>query len=97
VTRHQLGDTIEALAERTDVRAQAKHKVAESNAYISKKKDELLAKARETSPQSLVSAVQHAARTARENPLELATISAFALGVVIGRRSKRLPEAQDPS
>jgi hypothetical protein len=31
-------------------------------------------------PERLVSAVQHAAHQARENPLELATVSAFALG-----------------
>jgi len=86
-TRQELGDTIEALAEETDVRAHAKRKMEESNAYISKKKDDVLAKAKETSPQSLVSAVQHAAHKARENPLELATISAFALGFVVGRRS----------
>ena len=70
------------------MRAQATHKMEDSNAYISKKKDDLLAKARENSPQSLVSAVQHVAHKARENPLELATISAFALGFVVGRRSK---------
>ena len=93
-TRQELGDTIEALAEKTDVRAQAKHKMEESNAYISKKKDDLLgrkddllAKARETSPESLVSAVRHAAHKAREHPIALAAVSAFALGFVVGRRS----------
>jgi Protein of unknown function (DUF3618) len=97
-TRQELGDTIEALAERTDVRAQAKHKMAESNAYVTKKKDELLAKTRDTSPKSLVSAVHHVAHKARENPIELAAIGAFASGVVVGRRSKsRLIEAQDAS
>jgi ElaB/YqjD/DUF883 family membrane-anchored ribosome-binding protein len=87
-TRQELGDTIEALAEKTDLRAHAKHTMEESNAYVSKKKDDLLAKARETSPQSLVSAVRHAANKARENPVELAAISAFALGFVVGRRSR---------
>ena len=103
-TRQELGDTIEALAEKTDVRAQAKHKIEESNAYISRRKDDLfgkkdglLAKARETSPESLVSAVQHAAHKARESPLELAAISAFALGFVVGRRSKCSSEGQDSS
>jgi len=94
-TRQELGDTIEALAEKTDARAQAKHAVEESNAYVSKKKealvgkkDDLLAKARETSPESLVSAVRHAAHKAREHPIALAAVSAFALGFVVGRRSK---------
>jgi len=96
-TRQELGDTIQALAEETDVRAHAKRKMEESNAYVSKKKDDLLAKAKETSPQSLVSAVQHAAHKARENPIELATISAFALGFVVGRRSSCYRRSRDPS
>jgi len=86
-TRQELGDTIEALAEKTDVRAQAKHKIEACNAYLSKKKDDFRTKAKETSPESLVSAVQHAGHKARENPIELAAISAFALGFVVGRRS----------
>jgi Protein of unknown function (DUF3618) len=103
-TRRELGDTIEALAEKTDVRTQAKHKIEESNAYISKKKgdllgrkDELLAQARATSPQSLLSGVQHAARKARENPIELAAVSAFVLGFVVGRRSSCSTRSPDAS
>jgi uncharacterized protein YeaO (DUF488 family) len=103
-TRQELGDTIQALAEKTDVRAQAKHKLEESNAYVSKKKDDLLgkkddllAKARETSPESLVSAVHHAAHKARQNPIELAAVSAFALGFVVGRRAKCPTRRSRPS
>jgi hypothetical protein len=96
-TRQELGDTIEALAEKSDLRAHAKHKMEESNAYVSKKKDDLFAKARKTSPHSLVLAVQHAAHKARENPVELAAISAFALGFVVGRRSKCSARSSDPS
>jgi Protein of unknown function (DUF3618) len=102
-TRQELGDTIEALAEKTDVRAQAKHKMVASHAYVIKKKDhlvgkkgDLLAKAKETSPESLASAVGHAGHTARENPIELAAISAFALGFMIGRRSKRSSRRSKP-
>ncbi len=66
-TRQQLGDTIEALAERTDLRAQAKHKLDETKAYISKKKDDLLAKKEyplmeRPSPASVASAANQAAR-----------------------------------
>jgi len=53
------------------------------------RKDDLLAKARETSPESLVSAVQHAGHKARENPIELAAISAFALGFVVAATPTR--------
>jgi hypothetical protein len=95
-TRQELGDTIEALAEKTDLRAQAKHKIEETKAYVSQKKDDLfgkqedlLRKATEASPESAVSAVNQAAQKARENPVPLAAISAFALGWAVGRRSRR--------
>ena len=91
-TRQQLGDTIEALAERTDLRAQAKHKLDETKAYVSKKKDDLLAKKEdltERSPESVVSAVNQAAQKAREHPVPLTAISAFALGWAVGRWSRR--------
>ena len=95
-TRQQLGDTIEALAERTDLRAQAKHKLEQTKASVSKKKDDLLrkkedllAKATEASPESVVSAANQAAQKARENPVPLTAISAFALGWAVGQRSRR--------
>jgi Protein of unknown function (DUF3618) len=96
-TRQELGETIEALAERTDVRAHAKRVMEESHAYISKKTDDLLAKVRETSPESLVSAAHHAAGKARDNPIELAAISAGAIGFVAGRRSRCSTRTSTPS
>jgi len=94
--RQELGDTIEALAEKTDLRAQAKHKLAETKAYVSEKKNDflrkkadLLRKATEGSPKSVLSAANQAAQKARENPVPLAAISAFALGWAVGRRSRR--------
>jgi len=95
-TRQELGDTIEALAEKTDLRAQAKHKLEKTKAYASEKKDDLLAKeenllgkATEASPDSVASAANQAAQKARKNPVPLAAIGAFALGWAVGRRSRR--------
>ena len=95
-TRHELGDTIEALAEKTDLRAQAKHKLEKTKAYITEKKDDLLGKedslgkATEASPpESAASAAEQATQKARKNAIALAAISAFALGLTVGRRSRR--------
>ena len=94
-TRQELGDTIEALAEKTDLRAQAKHKLERTKAYVSEKKGEFLGKeqdsfgkATETSPDSAASA-DNQAKKARKNPVPLAAITAFALGWAVGRRSRR--------
>lgn len=84
-TRQELGDTIEALAEKTDVKAQAQHKLEETKASIAEKKDELLGMARQVSPESAVSVANQASQKARENPVPLALIGAFALGFVLGR------------
>ena len=95
-TRQQLGDTIEALAEKTDLRAQAKHKLEKTKAYVSEKKEDLLGKATRGSPKSVVSAANQAAQKARENPVPLAAISAFALGWAVGQRSRRRSQTSRP-
>ena len=79
-TREELGDTVEALAAKTDVKAQTKRKVDETKASIADKKADLLGKARGASPDAAVSAASGAGQKARENPLPVAVAGAFALG-----------------
>jgi ElaB/YqjD/DUF883 family membrane-anchored ribosome-binding protein len=88
-TREQLGNTVEALTAKTDVKAQAQQKVEETKAAVSEKKDELFGKAREASPESASSAASTAAAQARENPLPVAAVGAFVVGVLFGRVTKR--------
>ena len=87
-TREELGDTVEALAAKTDVKAQAKRKVEETKARVAGKKEEMLGKAREASPDGAVSAAAGAGQKARENPLPVAVAGAFALGFLAGRLTK---------
>ncbi len=88
-TRTELGDTVEALAQKADVKAQAKRKVQETKASVADRKDELLGKATEVSPDTAVSVAAQASHKARANPLPLAALSAFAAGFVAGRLSRR--------
>jgi hypothetical protein len=88
-TRRELGDTVEALAEKTDVKAQAKRKVQETKATVAEKKEELLGKAKEASPEGAASAAWGVSQKARENPLPMAALGAFAAGFVAGRITKR--------
>ena len=85
-TRRELGDTVEALAEKTDVKAQTRRKLAQAKAAASDKRDELVGKAREASPQT-VSIMSQTPRTAREHPIPLAIVGALAVGYLMGRRS----------
>lgn len=88
-TREELGETIEALAQKADVKAQAKHRIEDTKASMAEKKDELLGKAREASPDSAASAAAQASEKARRNPLPLAVAGAFSAGFLLGRVTKR--------
>ena len=87
-TREELGDTVEALAQKADVKAQAKQKIDETTASIAQKREQLLGKAKEASPDSAATAATQASQKARENPLPLAAAAAFAFGFLAGRVTK---------
>jgi ElaB/YqjD/DUF883 family membrane-anchored ribosome-binding protein len=88
-TREQLGDTVEALAKKADVKAQAKQKLEDTKSSVSDKKEELLGKAKEASPEGAVSAASQASQTVRQNPMPLALAGAFAAGFLTGRVFRR--------
>jgi ElaB/YqjD/DUF883 family membrane-anchored ribosome-binding protein len=83
-TREQLGETVEALAEKADVKHQAKLKVDETKQRFSRKAEDAKAKVSSASPDQAKSAASGAASTARRKPLPFAVAGAFAAGVVIG-------------
>jgi ElaB/YqjD/DUF883 family membrane-anchored ribosome-binding protein len=88
-TREELGDTVEALAEKTDVKAQTKRKLDDTKASVMEKKNELLENARQASPEGAVSAASEVTQKARQNPLPLAIAGAFAVGFLAGRITSR--------
>jgi ElaB/YqjD/DUF883 family membrane-anchored ribosome-binding protein len=88
-TRQEMGDTVEELAEKTDVKAQAKRKAQETKASVMDKADELRSKATLASPATATSAVSQATDKARQNPVPAAAAGAFLLGVVVGRLRRR--------
>ena len=88
-TRREMGDTVEALAAKADVKARVKEKVTSTKESASNKKDELLGKARETSPDTVTSGASQATQKAKENPLPVAAVGAFVGGFLLGRLTKR--------
>jgi hypothetical protein len=88
-TREELGDTVAALAEKTDVKSQAQKKVAEVKQTVEAKRAELMGKARQSSPEGASSAAATVKEKARENPLPVAVAGAFVAGLVVGRMLKR--------
>jgi hypothetical protein len=88
-TRQDLGDTVAALAEKTDVKTRAKEKVAEVKSTVNVKKTELMGRARESSPEGASSAATQVKTKAQQNPVPTAALAAFVGGWLFGRITKR--------
>jgi Protein of unknown function (DUF3618) len=99
-TRAELGDTVAALAQKTDVKAQAKHAVGDAKETVSgkisdiretatAKKDDFVASAQEATPESASEAGQRASTFAKQNRVALIALGAFGLGLVIGKARAR--------
>jgi ElaB/YqjD/DUF883 family membrane-anchored ribosome-binding protein len=88
-TREELGDTVEALARKADVRAQAQHKIEDVKASVSDKRAQLRDSAKEVAPDSAANAAAQVTQTAKDNPIPAAALGAFAAGFLAGRLSRR--------
>jgi ElaB/YqjD/DUF883 family membrane-anchored ribosome-binding protein len=90
-TRAELGDTVEALAEKTDVKGQAKQRIAEIKGNVQHKREELTTKAKHATPESARQGGQQIAAKVRENPapvaLGVAALAGYVLWRLAGRRS----------
>ena len=83
-TREELGDTVEALAAKTDVKGRAKAKAAETKEAVTEKLHSVGDSAREATPDSAQAGAQQAAQAVKENPEYAALAGAFVAGVVAG-------------
>jgi Protein of unknown function (DUF3618) len=88
-TREQMGETVEALAAKADVKTRAKEKVADVKESVSARTDDALHRVKETSPDSAVSAAGQLSEKAGQNPVPLAAVGAFVAGFLAGRISGR--------
>jgi ElaB/YqjD/DUF883 family membrane-anchored ribosome-binding protein len=88
-TRAEVGDTVEALAAKTDVKAQAKAKVADIKGNVRRRGEVLKARARSSTPDGAQQGGQQAVAKVRENPAPFAVGGAILLGFVLGRLTGR--------
>jgi ElaB/YqjD/DUF883 family membrane-anchored ribosome-binding protein len=87
-TREELGDTVAAMAEKTDVKQQARAKAEELKAQASARAKELSDRAKEAAPDSPGEGMERAQRLAQEKPA-VAIGAAFLAGMVFGRLLSR--------
>lgn len=88
-TRAEVGDTVEALAAKTDVKAQAKAKVEEIKSNVRQRGEVLKARAQSTTPENAQQGGQQAVAKVRENPAPFAIGGAVLLGFLLGRLTGR--------
>lgn len=89
LTRQELGDTVAALADKTDVKARAKERVAEVKHTVAEKREHVMGRARESSPDGATSAAVQIKDKAQQNPLPVAALAAFVGGFLAGRITGR--------
>ncbi len=88
-TREQVGDTVEALTAKTDVKAQARERLDEIKGNIHAKADQAKAKAQSSTPESAQQGGQQLVTKVRENPTPLMLGGAVLVAFLIGRRTAR--------
>jgi Protein of unknown function (DUF3618) len=93
-TRAELGETVEALVAKTDVKGQAKQAVTDAKATVAAKaadvketvtgkKDDVTAAVQETAPGSVGETGRRAVALAQDNRPALTAVAIFALGLLI--------------
>jgi ElaB/YqjD/DUF883 family membrane-anchored ribosome-binding protein len=83
-TRDQLGDTVEQLAAKTDVKAQAKSRLSDLKDTAQAKTDQFVSKAKEATPESASAGAQQLSSTVSEKPFPFAIGGTLAIGLLIG-------------
>jgi hypothetical protein len=84
-TRREVADTAAALAEKADVKAQARAKVDEIKGRVSDKAEETVGKAKQAAPDSAGGAASTVSVQARQNKLPLIIAGAALAGFLLGR------------
>ena len=86
-TREELGDTVEALGAKSDVKGQAKAKVEEVKGNVKESVSDFGAKAKEATPASAASSGEQLIAKVKANPAPVALAGALLLGYLIGKRA----------
>ena len=88
-TRAELGETVAAVAERTDVKHRAQTKASELREQATGKARELGGKAKTAAPDSAGEGARQAKELARRNPVPLALAGTFLAGFVLAKLTTR--------
>ena len=85
-TRQEVGDTVAALAEKTDVKAQVRNKVAGAKERVQQKRDDITPRGDGSAGGSGGQALSSVVAKVRARPLPFAVLAAAVVGFLFGRR-----------
>jgi hypothetical protein len=99
-TREEMGETVAAVADKADVKKQAKAKVAgvkenvgaktgQAKEKVTETKESVAGKAQEATPESAGAGVEQARQFAQQNPVPLAIAGAFVAGFAVAKLLSR--------
>ena len=88
-TRGEVGDTVAALAEKSDVKAHARRRIEGIKADARQRGERLKTRARDSSPEGARQGAEQLVAKARENPAPVAIGGAVLLGFLLGRITGR--------
>jgi ElaB/YqjD/DUF883 family membrane-anchored ribosome-binding protein len=88
-TREEVGDTVEALAAKSDVKAQARERVEEVKGNVRAKADQVKDRVRSSTPESAQQGGARAIEAVRSNPAPFVLIGAVVVAFLVGRRTGR--------
>lgn len=88
-TREEVGDTVEALAEKTDVKRQVQQQVDDIKTRLGRRRQELSAKAKRATPDGAQEGGQQVVTKVKENPAPVALAGALVVGYLLGRQGGR--------
>jgi ElaB/YqjD/DUF883 family membrane-anchored ribosome-binding protein len=84
-TRQEVGDTVEALAAKTDVKGQAKQRIDNIKGNVRQRGQTLKARAQSTTPETAQQGGQQVVAKVRQNPAPFAIGGAILAGFLLGR------------
>jgi ElaB/YqjD/DUF883 family membrane-anchored ribosome-binding protein len=83
-TREELGDTVEALARKADVKGRAKKKAAATQETLKAKVGEVQERVSEATPEQARQTALQTAESVRERPVPAIAVAALVGGLLVG-------------
>ena len=87
--RLELADTVQALAQKADVKQRVRETVSKNADQLQHKASDVVSKVRGVTPEQVQSGLGSAADSVRQRPFPFAVAGAFLFGLLLGRLSGR--------